>query len=805
MMRATLAEGGSWVGRALPRLEDARFLRGQATYVDDLALPGMLHVALLRSPHAHARILAVDVREAARVPEVAAVVTGEDLARVMEPLKPLIPIPEPPPIYPLAVGRVRYVGEPVAAVAAVDRATAEDAVDRIRVAWEPLEPVLDPERALSPDAPRLFEALGSNVLWHDTLTYGDVDGAFARAALVVRERFVIHRYASTPLETFGVVAWVEPGTGHITLWSNDQRPGLTAGVVADALGVELNRLRLRTLDIGGGFGQKRKPAYLILAAHLARLTGRPVKYVEDRRESLLGLGHAANGVIEGALAVDAAGHFTALEVRDVVDEGINLQNPTLHNLLKLSNIVGCYRIGAVRFQAYAVLTNKGPSAANRGIGKPGMCFLLERLVDLAARRLGRDPAELRQANLIAPDAFPYATPVGAVYDSGDYPATLRRALELADYAGLRRFQAQARQQGRLVGVGVATAVEPCTSNLSSYMLATGRPGTSGVGEGALVRVELDGSVRVATGNPGSGQGYATAIAQVVADELGVDPARVAVSPGFDSHEHPWLFASGNFSNKFSSTDVGAILGAARRVRGKLLALAAHLLEAAPADLVLADGAVSVRGAPDRRLPLARIAAVAYRDLLRLPAGMEPGLEARCYYVPPAANLPDEHRRVAVQLAFSNSAHVVAVEVDRATGSVRVLRYAIAHDCGREINPLLVEGMVHGATAHGLGGALLEEFVYDDRGQLLTTTFMDYLKPTALDVPSLEVAALETPSPHTPLGAKGVGEGGAIPSLAALANAVEDALAPVGVTITRLPLTPERLWRTLRAAGADAHA
>ena len=793
------ATPAGWVGRPLKRLEDPRFLRGRATYIDDLTFPGMLHVAMLRSPHAHARVVRLDASAAAALPGVAAALTGEDVARVMPPLSPLIPIPNPPRTYPLAVGRVRYVGEPIAAVAACDRATAEDAVELIRAEYEPLPAVVDPERALAPDAPVLFDEMGSNVLWHDTLTYGDVDGAFTAARTVVRERFTIHRYVSTALETFGVIAHVEPGTGLVTIWSNDQRPGLTSGVVAAALGVPQNRLRLLALDIGGGFGNKRKAPYLILAALLARATGRPVKYVEDRRENLAALAHAANGVMEAALALDGDGHFLAIALRDIVDEGCNLQNPTLHSLLKLGNIVNCYRIGAVRFEAYSVLTNKCPSGANRGIGKPAMCFAIERLVDLAARRLGRDPAELRCANLVQPSEFPYETPVGASYDSGDFPGTLRRALALADYEGLRAAQAAARREGRLVGIGIAAAVEPSTSNLSSYMLATGKGGTSGVGEAALVRVELDGSVRVATGNVASGQGYPTVIAQIVADELGVTPPDVAVSPWFDSHENPWMFSSGNFSNKFSDTDAGAIVGAARAVREKILEIAAHVLEAAPGDLELRDGAVGVRGVPGRRVTLAQIAGVAYRDLLALPPGAAGGLEARYYYVNPAATRPDAGRRVGVQLAFSNSAHVTAVEVDRATGAVRFLTYAIAHDCGREINPLLVEGMVHGSTAHGIGATLLEEFVYDGEGQLLTTSFVDYLKPTALDVPAFRVEALETPSPRTALGAKGVGEGGAIPSLAAIANAVEDALTPLGVTITRLPLTPARIWEAIRRA------
>ncbi len=792
-----------WVGAPVPLKEDVRLVAGRGRFIDDLARPRMLHAAMLRSPHAHARILSIDARAAESLAGVFAVVTGAEAARLTDPIRPLIPATAAVADYCLAVDRARYAGEPVAAVAAVDRATAEDALERIAIEYEPLPAVLDPEAARAADAPLLYPELGSNVIWHDALTYGDFDGAMARADGVLRERFAIQRYASTPLETFGALAEYDDGLDAYEFWTNDQRPGFTIAALAASLRVPQPRIRLRCPDIGGGFGNKRRPAYLLICALLARKSGRPVKWIEDRIENLSALMHACNGVMEVELAYRADGAVLALGVRDVADEGKNLLTPTQHNLIKLGNIANGYRIPAIRYEAWSVLTNKCPSGANRGIGKPFMCFAVERAMALLARRLARDPADLRLQNYVTEAEMPYTTPPGAQYDSGDYPATLRRALDRFDYAGWRAEQARGRAEGRLLGIGIATSVEPAGTNLASYEIVTGRRSVSGSAEAAVVRVEPDGQVWAAVGDPPSGQSYETAIAQIVADELGLDPDRITVGRGFDSATTPWLYLSGNYSNKFSVTDVGAIAGAARRVRDKILRLAAYRLEIDVADLELRDGAAVVRGAPGRALSFAEIARTAYADVLGLPPGEEPGLEARHAYQNPLAAPVDALRRVRSQLVFSNAAHCCLVEVDRRTGLVRLLRYVVVHDCGREINPLIVEGMVHGSTVHGIGAALLEEFRYDEHGQLLTSTFMDYLKPTAADVPDIEVDRLEHPSPYTPLGAKGVGEGGAIPGPAAVANAVEDALAPFGAVVRELPLTPERVWRWIEA-GAPRH-
>ena len=788
-----------WVGAPFPVKEDVRLVAGRGRFTDDLGAPGMLHAAMLRSPHAHARIVSIDTRRAEALPGVAAVLVGADAARLSGPIRPLIPTTAAVPDYCLAVDRARYVGEPVAAVAAVDRATAEDALELIAVEYDPLPAVVDPHAAMQAGAPLLYPELGTNVVWHDTLTYGDVDGAMARAAGVLRERFAIQRYASTPLETFGVLATYDPGTDGYEFWTNDQRPGLTISILAASLRVPQARIRLHCPDIGGAFGNKRRPAYILVAALLSRKSGRPVKWIEDRVENLTALMHACNGVMDVELAYEADGTLLALHVRDVTDEGKNLLTPTQHNLIKLGNIANGYRIPAVRYEAWSVLTTKCPSGANRGIGKPFMCFAVERAMALLARRLELDPAELRLRNYVTASEMPYTTPPGAQYDSGDYPATLRRLLERFDYPGWRAEQARARREGRLLGIGIATSVEPAGTNLASYEIITGRRMVSGSAEAAMVRMEPDGHVRVAIGDPASGQSYETVIAQIVADELGLTPGDISVARGFDSAVSPWLYLSGNYSNKFSVTDVGAIVGAARLVADKLRRLAAHRLEIDAADLDLRDGAAVVRGAPDRRVAFTELARTAYADVLGLPPGETPGLEAHHAYQNPLAAPVDAQRRVRSQLVFSNAAHCCLVEVHPRTGGITLLKYVVVHDCGRELNPLIVEGMVHGSTVHGIGAALFEEFRYDEQGQLLTATLADYLKPTAADVPTIEAEALEHPSPFTALGAKGVGEGGAIPGPAAVANAVEDALAPFGATIRELPITPERVWEWMRGA------
>ncbi len=786
-----------WVGQALERAEDRTLLTRGGHFIDDLTLPGVAHAAYVRSPHARAKIRHIDASRALDHPGVYAVVTGEDVAQFTRPQRGRVPLPNSPRVYAVAYEQVRYVGEPVVGIAAVDRATAEDAADLVQVEYESLPSVLDPEEALKPDAPLVFEEIGSNVLWHDTFPYGDVEAAFANADLVVNERVTIHRYSSTPLETFGVMARYEPATHSFTIWGHTQQPAQDLHVLAAAFGVSPGQIRLIIPPMGGSFGNKVRPLFIIAAALLARKAGRPVKWIEDRRESLLALGHAADGIMDMSAAVKADGRVLAIKFRNIENEGAGIDFAGRHNLLMLSNIANCYRLGAISYEGYSVVTNRCPVVANRGIGKPFMCFAVERMIDAVARTLNLDRAEIRYRNFIQPEAFPYDTPSGQTYDSGNYPEMLRKALALVDYDSLRREQAKGREEGRLLGIGIATAVEPGGSNLAYGMLISGPSQLlSGQGEAARVRLETDGTATVFTGGLDSGQGHATALAQIVADELGLNVKQVRVPTTFDSASHPYVMTSGVYSNKFHGHDTVAAIGAARKVREKLLQRAGAQLEANVADLELNDGRIFIRGAPQKGITIAQVASRAYWSLADEQPDGEPGLEALYYYSNPLANRPDDKKRVRVQLGFASAAHVAVVEVDPETFEIKILRYVVIHDCGRQINPGIVEGQVHGATAHGIAAALFEEFTYDENGQLLTTSFMDYLKPTAADLPDIEGDRLETPSPLTLLGTKGVGEGGAVVAPAAIASAVEDALLPLGIHISALPITPSRLFEAV---------
>jgi 2-furoyl-CoA dehydrogenase large subunit len=789
---------GSWVRRS----EDPRLITGRGNYVDDIKVAGALHAAFLRSPHGHARIRRIDVSRAAKLPGVEAIITGEDLARVGRPLMLRVSLPVTPVFHCLAYEKVRYVGERVACVAASSRAIAEDAVDLIEVEYEPLPAVVDAERAVEPDAPLLFDEMGSNVLWHGDFPYGDVEGAFARAARIVRERIAIHRYASTPLETLGGIASWDAGTEQLTVWGHGQIPGLVIASLCHILKLSPTQVRFILPQVGGGFGNKERTPYLAAISLLSMQLGRPVRYQEDRRESLMALSHSCDGVHYAEAAVRNDGTVLAMRFRNYQNEGCSIEFATIHSLLMLANLVNCYRMTAAALDTYSVLTNKCPAGFNRGVGKPFMCFVIERMMDRIARELEMDRAELRFRNFIQPDQFPYTTPGGDLYDSGDYPETLRLALRQFDYEGQLRFQAEARAQGRWVGIGIATAVEPSNTNFGYSKLVNQRATLTGMGEAARVRVEWDGKVGVATGGTDAGQGHQTAIAQIVADELGVPMDDVRVAAHFDSASTPWVPFSGNYANKFSGTDTGAIVGAARKVKARLLELAGTALEASPEDVEISEGQVYVKDAPARRMRLGELTGAVYWSLAGREAGFEPGIEATHYYSNPLADLPDADGRVRAQTNFANAAHLSLVEIDPETYEVKVLKYLVVHDCGKLINPMIVEGQVHGATVHGIAAALMEEFVYGDDGQFLTASFMDYLKPTAADVPRIETGHLETPSPFTPLGTKGAGEGGAVPAPACIASAVEDALAPLGVKITDLPLTPSRLRDLVRAAAAS---
>ena len=750
------------VGARVRRLEDARLLRGAGRFIDDLVLSRMLRVAFVRSPHAHARVTAVDTTAARTLAGVVAVVTAGDLAHMTRPLTPRLEGPGfTPTTWPmLADGVVQFAGEAVAAIVATSAGVAADARDVVAVSYEPRSAVASIDAALA----------AGDVIVRRAGSRGDVDGGFAAAAAVVRETFAHGRMAAVPMEPRGIAADWDGET--LTVWASTQAPRALRGALACTLDLAESRVRVIVPDVGGGFGLKVQvfPEDVVVAA-LARHVGRPVKWIEERRENLSAGSHAREQRIDAEIAADATGRVLALRARTVSDGGAYHSFPLTQALEPLGSVAilpGPYTTTAYAWEASAVRTNKAPLGAYRGVGMTMGAFVMERLLDLVADRLGVDPAEVRRRNLIPRDAYPFTSASGMTYDSGDFPKALDEALATAGYAELRRTQAAARAEGRLVGVGIACYTE-YTGMGSAVFRGRGMVDVPGI-EAATVIMDPDGGVRCMLSFPSQGQGHATAVAQVVADRLGVALGRVRLVP-LDTQASP--VGSGTFGSRAAVALGGTVAVAADAIADKLRALAATRLEASAADIVLTDGRADVRGAPGHGVAIADLARLAYSPPVGgVPAGLPPGLEATIYFDPPGPT-------------FSGAVHVAAVEVDRDTGRVAVTRYVVVEDCGPVINPLLVEGQIHGAVVQGLGEALLEEIVYDADGQLVTATLMDYAIPTADVVPNLEVGHLETPSPRMPGGFKGMGEGGTIGAPAALANAVADAVRPTPVT--RLPL------------------
>jgi carbon-monoxide dehydrogenase large subunit len=762
-----------FVGSEVKRLEDPRLIRGEAKYVDDLHLSGLVHGWVLRSPHAHARIVRVDTTPAARHPGVHAVLTGRDLEGVMTP-KPLILAPPKtahPPRLALAQDRVRFVGDPVAFVVAADPATARDAAEAIAIEYEPLPPVVDAEAALEPGAPQLYPEAPGNLVYEVGWSSGDVEGAFARAHRVVRGRFVNQRLAAVPLEPRGCVAQWQAGA--LTFWTSTQGAHKTKALLAATLGISEHLIRVITPEVGGGFGVKfGLYDEEILTALAARRLGRPVKWIEGRSESMVATFHGRGQVHTGALAVAQDGTFLGLRVEGIADLGAHLEGFTcLPPILCGRLISGAYRIPAASYRARAAFTTRAPTGPYRGAGRPEAAYLIERLADLAAGELGMDPVEIRRKNFVRD--FPFTSPSGLTYDSGRYTHTLDRALDLLDYKHVRQEQARRRAEGRYLGVGWSTFVETASTGPS-------RTGAVAGHEYGAVRVDPSGRVTVLTGTSPHGQGTATTLAQIVADELGLTPADITVLHG-DTAVVPMGFGTGG--SRAASVGGTAALLAAQTVRDKARRIAAHLLEAAEADLEFDTGRFVVRGFPARALGLADIARAAHRGQ-SLPPGMEPGLEAARVYDPPDFTIPF-------------GVYVAVVEVDAETGQTRLLRFIGVDDVGNVINPLLLEGQLHGGIAQGIAQALWEEMVYDAAGQLLSGSLMDYAVPRADLLPSFELDRTVTPTPVNPLGAKGVGEAGCVGAPQAVVNAVLDALTPFNITHLDMPLRPEKLWKLMQ--------
>jgi len=772
------------VGSRAKRPDDPRILTGRGRYVDDLILPRMVHVAFVRSVHAHARLGRVGVGAARRAPDVVGVLTGAEAARLCKPYRGVLAHyrgMKTGAMQPLAVERVRYVGEPIVAVAATSRAAAEDAARRVAVEYEPLPAVLDPGTALAPGAPLIHEALGDNLIYETRLTAGDVAGALAAAHRVYTREFTIGRHTGVPVEPRSLVADYEPSTRALTLWISSQVPHMMQAVLAELFSLPEQRVRVIAPDVGGSFGIKIHVYQDDLAAcALAQVLGRPVKWVATRRESFLADIHARDQSVRVEVAAAADGTLTGMRAEITAAVGPYSAYPrssVVEGGQVLRLLPGPYRLRNYDATLRVVAQNKAITSQYRAVGHPIATAVTESMVELIARDLGLDPAELRRRNLVRPDEFPYASAGGNVYDSGSYHAALETLLEAAGYDALRGEQRAARAAGRAVGIGLSCFVELTGPGAQFY--GVGGAPISGQ-EGTTVRLEPSGAVTVLTGVTDQGQGTRTALAQIVADELGVPLEAVAVLSG-DTGMVP--YGGGTWASRGMPIGGSATLLAVRALRDRVRRVAAALLEAHEGDVELAEGRVHVRGSPDRALTLGQLAKTVWFRSNEL-RGVEPSLEATVHYTNPGA------------WTFTNGAHLAVVEVDPETGRVRVVKYVAVDDCGTLVNPALVDGQVRGGVAQGIGGALWEHCVYDDTGQLLTTTLMDYAVPTAAGLPPIDVHHLETPAPSIAGGYKGAGEGGTAGAPAAILNAVNDALAPFGAMVTDQPVTPERVLRAL---------
>jgi carbon-monoxide dehydrogenase large subunit len=776
---------GPFVGRAMKRKEDPRLITGRATYVDDIQPVGTLWMAFVRSPEAHARIVYIDAQDAMARNDVVAVFTGEDLADLQAPL-PMAWVPpgveiNGPEHWPLARGRVAHVGDPVAVVIGEDRYSVVDAAELVAVEYEPLPVVVDPEEALK-DEVLVHPDLPSNKVHEWSLGGGDLEAGFAEADVIIERRVVNHRTAGGAIEPRAVLA--EERAGHLTVWSSTQVPHFLRLFLAILLGLSEERIRVIAPEVGGGFGSKLQIyGEEILAAWAARKLGRPVKWVETRSEGMMVTHHGRDQIATVRVGAKRDGKVTAFHAKIVADLGayLMLLTPTVPSLGAFV-MSGCYAFPAVQTDITGVMTHKFATDAIRGAGRPEATHMIEVVMDQLAQELGLDPLEVRRRNFIPADAFPYETALGIVYDSGNYQGTLAKLLEHLDYDGFRAEQERLRGQGVYRGIGFSTYTEICGLAPSRVVGPGGFGLQAGGWESALVRVHLTGTVTAFTGTSPHGQGHETGFAQIVADRLGVNPEQVEVIHGDTSQGPNGLDTYGSRSLAVGGE---AIARATAKVAEKARALVAHKLEASPEDIELVDGRWIVRGSPDQGLTMAEVAGLAYipEDI---PEGMEPGLEEVAFYDPG-------------NFVFPFGAHAAIVDVDAETGRVSVVRYIAVDDCGPAINPLLIDGQVHGGVTHGIGQALYEQVVYDEAGQLVTGTFVDYALPTAAELPSYETDRTETPSPVNTLGVKGVGEAGTIASSAAVTNAVIDALRPLGISYMNMPLTPMRVWNAIQEA------
>jgi aerobic carbon-monoxide dehydrogenase large subunit len=787
MMATTVAAPARVFGSGIKRREDPRLLTGTAKYTADITLPGQVYAAILRSPHGHARIRKIDTAPAKTAPGVVAAFTAADTEGMLGtiPCAWLVPNSDlkTAPYPPLAKGTVRYVGDAVAVVVAESPQQAADAVELIEVDYDPLPVTVDPEHAVKPGAPQLHAEAPNNIAFHWTVAGGDVDAAFAKADVVVRDRIIQQRLIPNAMEPRGALANYLPATGELTLWNTTQNPHIVRFIVSLVCGIPEDRLRVIAPEVGGGFGSKIPQIQGdFITVFCSMKLGRPVKWIESRSENYQSTTHGRDHVQDVEMAATKDGRILGLRCTVWAGMGgyLSTAAPGIPTILHGLMLSGPYQLGAVKEDVYGVYTNTTPVEAYRGAGRPEATFMLERIIDHLADELKMDPVELRKKNLIPPFDNGYDVVTGLKYDSGNYPAALDKALGHIDYAGLRKQQAELRKKGRYIGVGVGMYVEICGIGPSQVAGAVGFQG--GLWESAIVRFHPSGKAHVFIGSSPHGQGEETTFAQVVADELGVSVNDVKVVHG-DTETTPMGW--GTYGSRTTAISGAALAVATRKIKEKAKLLTSHLLEAAVEDIEYANGKFFVRGFPDKHKTIQDIALMA-NVAWNMPQGMEPGLEASTFYDPP-------------NFVFPFGAHIAVVEVDPETGHVNLTRYVAVDDCGHQINPMIVEGQVHGGVVQGIGQALWEHAVYADNGQLLTGSLSDYAIPRADMLPDIEVLSTVTPSPHQPLGVKGIGEAGTIVSTCTVYNAVIDALEPFGVKSIQMPMTPERVFNAMATA------
>lgn len=787
----------TYIGRHRRAKEHPRFVTGRGRFAADIALPGLKHVALVASPHASAKIVSIRCDEARAMRGVHCVLTGEELCRETESLPIGVDAPQVKR-YPLADGVVRYAGEWVAAVVADTRALAEDAAELVAVEYAPLPHVIDPEHAVAPDAPCVHPAHGSNVLYRRRFVWGPVDEAFASAAHRLSYRARWGRSATVPIETFVVSAQWNAPDSLLEVWASIQMPKFP-DQTARALRLPGNAVRVHyDVDVGGSYGTKRGIKHTVLIGYLARKLRMPVRLIEDRLENMRGGDmQGPDRIFDVEMAYDADGKVRALRIRALDDVGAYAGRSPLQLGKPVGAICGPYRIAAVAYEPISVMTNKTPQEAVRGFGQSPTNYALELGMDKVAHALGMDRIALRQRNLIRKDEFPYLIPSGTTYDSGDYHAVLDKALAAAGYEALLAERDRARRAGRLAGIGIATCLEPSGGNSAFEPLFNPKNQTTTWMDSCLVRIDLSGAITGVMNTSSAGQGHETLVSTVLGEVFERDPASIRVVHADSLCALP---SNSPVGSRMAIMLGGAAAGAAERIKARLMAIAARNLGVPRDALAYAGGAVSVKADPARKLGWEQLVEIAHRKFHQLPEGVEPGLqEAFVWEVPTGGALPTADGRIQMYPCFSFEAHVVYMEVDADTGQPAIRRYAVGHDCGVMISPDIVHGMTYGGIAHGIGAALYEKFSYTEEGQLVSGTFMDYLIPSALEVPPITIVDHCTPSPLTTFGQKGSGEAGYLGGPAAIACAINDALGPLGTSIEETPMKPLALWERIRDA------